>query len=483
MGFATFGLSLSRRLLIALVGGLVLAVPLGLAGRKLRLQEYMQAVRNPLIMAPREHCELIDAYLVRMKALGAYLEPQSPCPDPVIDETALIYWGKAYEEKNSLPKVLRDLLDGPTAKYAVYDFFSKIEDRLPGWRDLVASQPSVELPSVPLRTPMGTINVKPSIDERGNLTLDFGKELGAGGFKRVYEVLTYKTWDRVAQYQFIAKGELIGDTPAAELEARNLHLIRSLPLASRTGLMETVSFSRGGRINALLYDTALHRAALLSRFNPRSDRFDLELLESIFSQLGEGLVTLHEQLNLVHADIKPANILLLLDRRDPTKIRAVLGDLGIAQNADWIAQQGRYATGTLLFMPAEALLPFSTPSMSERARIAKKRDVYALTATLAQLLLPSLAPKLELYRQAARNRDTEDLQLDPPLAANAQRQSNARRAVALRGAMQQELLPGSALAKFIERGLAQDANLRPDAGEWLAGFKTLMRNLKSVAPE
>src|SRR5205823_11565975 len=93
---------------------------------------------------------------------------------------------------------------------------------------------------------------------------------------------------------------------------------------------------------------------------------------SITDQVAGALAAVHAR-NLVHRDVKPANIIIEHDTR-----RAVLLDLGVARDLSNVSLTGSLLMGTPGFMAPE--------QVAAGGQVTAQTDVYQLAATVYSLL-------------------------------------------------------------------------------------------------
>lgn len=87
------------------------------------------------------------------------------------------------------------------------------------------------------------------------------------------------------------------------------------------------------------------------------------------------LAFLHDDLNVIHRDLKPQNV-CIMDSKDLSTVKLI--DFGLAVKADKVSIQDFPRCGTLLYTPPEQVL--------NNFAYAKKADMWAAGIILYQLL-------------------------------------------------------------------------------------------------
>ena len=178
--------------------------------------------------------------------------------------------------------------------------------------------------------------------------------------------------DQPANYVLkVLRKEWWRDSRAIEMQRRAAWLGRThshphlLPVLSASVSQAPFYFVspriEGRALSALLSETKLPLAATLW----------------IVRQVAEGLAVLHNSARMIHADVKPANIMV------STEGHATLIDLGFAHSPD---EHGHWSTrpivGTLAYIAPESI----TSSLSSDPR----SDLYSLGVTLYEMLSGSM---------------------------------------------------------------------------------------------
>ena len=116
-----------------------------------------------------------------------------------------------------------------------------------------------------------------------------------------------------------------------------------------------------------------------------ADRIELEGLTAaqaleVVRQVGAGLTALHER-DILHRDVKPANVLFRSVTGRPGVVRALLGDLGLGKALD-VSSRLTMVAGTPSYV---------APEQARGESLDARADLYSLAA-LAYLLLAGRAP-------------------------------------------------------------------------------------------
>lgn len=188
--------------------------------------------------------------------------------------------------------------------------------------------------------------------------------LGVGGMGHVYRA-TAPDGEEVALK--LVKSDLARDTvfrKRFEREARiaqtvtDAHVVPVLDTGEQEGIPYlTQRFIRGGSLAEVI---------------ERDGKIDLELASRVARDAGHGLDALHAQ-NLIHRDVKPANILL------DDKGVIYITDFGLAKDTQ----------GSLLTRPGQALgsLDYMAPEQIRGEDVTAATDVYGLGCVMWECLL------------------------------------------------------------------------------------------------
>ncbi len=181
------------------------------------------------------------------------------------------------------------------------------------------------------------------------------------------------------------------------------------------------------RVHSLVEDPELSIACIAMEFVPgvnltqrrlRTQRkyFEADELGKWIGQLCGALAYAHEKAHIIHRDLKPAN--LLLDVDDDLKVT----DFGIAASANESITRltGHTAGGTLAYM---------SPQQAQGERPAPADDLYALGATLYELLTgeapfgfsPDFMEVLRTVPPTIVERRRERFQIDAPIPPDWER--------------------------------------------------------------
>eukprot|EP00755_Sulcionema_specki_P013539 Sspe_Gene.54209::Locus_29933_Transcript_3_3_Confidence_0.625_Length_5792::g.54209::m.54209 len=202
-----------------------------------------------------------------------------------------------------------------------------------------------------------------------------GKQIGQGGFGRVYVALDDDTGQFIAVKNVVVarregKEETVM-TEAIEQLRSEVDLMKKLEhknIVQYRGMEENL---QEGYVNIFMeYVPGGSVLSLLKEFGPFTD----EIASSYGRQILEGLIYLHES-NVVHRDIKGANILLT------TEGDLRLADFGAAvQLAKVQEATGKKLGGTALWMPPEVI------KMGSEAGVGWQQDIWSLGCTILEML-------------------------------------------------------------------------------------------------
>ena len=115
----------------------------------------------------------------------------------------------------------------------------------------------------------------------------------------------------------------------------------------------------------------------LSAWLRQNEKVDMEMLQELLADLASALDYAHAQ-GFVHRDIKPGNIMLILND-DKETYRAILMDFGITKIKDANTLTGTGAIGTIDYMAPEQII--------NAGEVDHRADIYALGILAYEMLL------------------------------------------------------------------------------------------------
>ncbi|MCC7228784.1 MAG: protein kinase, partial [Fimbriimonadaceae bacterium] len=207
---------------------------------------------------------------------------------------------------------------------------------------------------------------------------EVGEILGKGAFGIVYLARDLDRNDHVVIKELAPDGthrreDLLLDLPAAMAHRLRRNFLNEAKTMSRLNVRGVLPVRLGFVENGTAYFATdyLPNAITLEKLLQGEGRMDVDGALDIFYQVLEILETVHAK-GILHRDLKPSNILL-----SPAG-EVTLIDFGAAR--EWHADSS--ITHTVLFTPNYAPLE----QMTERARRGPATDLYALCATVYEML-------------------------------------------------------------------------------------------------
>src|ERR1700730_250520 len=198
-------------------------------------------------------------------------------------------------------------------------------------------------------------------------------ELGRGAMG-----VTYKAFDVDLQCPVTLKvisEKYLGD------ESARLRFLREARAAAKLRHSNVASVLHLGRTgSSYFYAMEFVEGETLEKLIKRSGRLDVKLALEIATQVAAGLAAVHEQ-NLVHRDIKPTNIMVML--KEERSVTAKIIDLGLAKTAM------NESSEAVISMPgALAGTPeFASPEQCAGDGVDIRSDLYSLGVTLWEMLI------------------------------------------------------------------------------------------------
>jgi serine/threonine protein kinase len=195
--------------------------------------------------------------------------------------------------------------------------------------------------------------------------------LGQGGMGAVY--LARPTGSDAAVALKVIRADVAGFERYEERFSRELRLAASLEHPHLVPVREIGEFE-GTPFLAMRYVDGTDLERLLDRTKSLHPRHSAALISQVASALGAA----HE-LELVHRDVKPGNVLLETPA-DPTDLpHAYLTDFGLSKHAE--STSGLTATGRWV-----GTTDYAAPEQIQAQEVDARTDVYALGCVLYQLL-------------------------------------------------------------------------------------------------
>ena len=276
--------------------------------------------------------------------------------------------------------------------------------------------------------PGGTMLLGPGTEKPMLGRYQVEKELGKGAMGVVYQGRDPKI-GRVVAIKTMALAQEFEADELADVKAR---FFREAETAGRLNHPNIVTIFDAGEEHDLAYIAMeFLKGRDLAPFTKPAGLLPVDQVVSIVARVADALGYAHRQ-NVVHRDVKPANIMYELDS-DTVKVT----DFGIAR----ITDASKTKTGMVLGTPS-----YMSPEQLAGRKIDGRSDLFSLAASLYQLLsgrLPFDGESMaQLMFKIANEPAPDILSLNPRLAP--------------------------ALAAFLERALAKEADARFQTGEAFA---------------
>ena len=204
--------------------------------------------------------------------------------------------------------------------------------------------------------------------------------LGQGGMGAVYEARQESLDRRVALKTLHAEY-----AQNQEAVSRFFNEAKVLSRLEHPSIVQASDFGNAADGTAYLVMEYLHGQSLgrrLSELARRGERLPTVIALQIAYQVADVLAVAHAQ-GIVHRDIKPDNLMLVVDTVAPGGERAKVLDFGIAKLSD-LQDKGGVKTGTQQMMGTPAYM--SPEQCSGAGGVDAKTDVYALGCVLYEAL-------------------------------------------------------------------------------------------------
>src|SRR5271165_1483472 len=179
-------------------------------------------------------------------------------------------------------------------------------------------------------------------------------------------------------------------------ESARLRFLREARAAARLRHSNVASVLHLGRTGSgYFYAMEFVEGETLEKLIKRSGPLEAKLALEIATQVAAGLAAIHE-LNLVHRDIKPTNIMVRL--QEERSVTAKIIDLGLAKTLDESASEaGISSPGAFVGTPE-----FASPEQFGGVGVDIRSDLYSLGVTLWVMVTgqtPFRGPSAELMHQ------------------------------------------------------------------------------------
>ena len=199
------------------------------------------------------------------------------------------------------------------------------------------------------------------------------KDLGVGGFGEVYLARHNRTGELVA-----IKTLLPQVTVKPYIKQMFLREIENTKMLDHPNLVQLKDFGCSDDVFFFVMEYC-SCGSIGDLIEIRQGKLTLSEATNIILQVLDGLSYAHTELGLIHRDIKPNNVFLTVE---DGKLRAKLGDYGLAKNFDLAGLSGQTMTGTAM----------GTPNFMSRKQVLNFKyakpdiDVWAVAASLYFML-------------------------------------------------------------------------------------------------
>jgi len=205
--------------------------------------------------------------------------------------------------------------------------------------------------------------------------------LAKGGMADVY-IGTHTTLHRPVAIKFL-KADLQGEPELRERFEREARVIAMLRHPNIIQVFDFDSYENQPFL-VMEYVPGVSLGSYLRELHKKSERLDLVQVQSLFKKIAGALTYAHEN-NVVHRDVKPANILLTsrsmpvtAGKPLPKDTEPILTDFGLVRFTQSNAQT---ITGTITGTPY-----YMSPEQANGKQVDARTDVYSLGVTLYEML-------------------------------------------------------------------------------------------------
>ena len=208
--------------------------------------------------------------------------------------------------------------------------------------------------------------------------------IARGGMGEVYEAEDLELGERVALKT--VRPEIAGDPSALERFKTEVHLARKVTHPSACRIFDVFHHRPGpdetGSADVTFLTMELLRGETLAERLARTGRMRPGEALPLVEQMTGALEAAHRA-GVIHRDFKSANVMLVPQGPDPTRIRAVVTDFGLARRDPGAG--GSVVTDT--FTAAVAGTPaYMAPEQIEGGAITAATDIYALGVVMYEMV-------------------------------------------------------------------------------------------------
>ncbi|NWG34580.1 MAG: protein kinase [Chloroflexi bacterium] len=205
--------------------------------------------------------------------------------------------------------------------------------------------------------------------------------LAKGGMAEVY-IGTHTTLHRSVAVKFL-KADLQEDSELRERFEREARVIAMLRHPNIVQIFDFDSYQNQPYL-VMEYVPGTSLGAYLRELHRRNERLDLMQVRNLLNKIASALNYAHLS-NVVHRDVKPANILLTsrstpvsADQPLPEDVEPILTDFGLVRFTQSSTQT---STGAITGTPA-----YMSPEQARGDRVDTRTDVYSLGVTVYEML-------------------------------------------------------------------------------------------------
>jgi serine/threonine protein kinase len=205
--------------------------------------------------------------------------------------------------------------------------------------------------------------------------------LAKGGMADVF-IGTHTTLHRSVAIKLL-KADLEGEPDLRERFEREARVIAML---RHPNIVQIFDFDSEGHRPYLVmeYVPGISLGAYLRELHKRDERLDFIQIKTLLVKIADALTYAHEN-NVIHRDVKPANILLTsrtmpvtADKPLPKDTEPILTDFGLVR---FIQSNTQTSTGVITGTPA-----YMSPEQARGDRVDARTDVYSLGITVYEML-------------------------------------------------------------------------------------------------